>query len=202
MSDVRKYARQSDRGALYPVSETFYSLQGEGYWTGTPAFFIRLAGCSVGCAWCDTDYKTKDVFGANELAELTCMHPTKHVVLTGGEPLDHNLSPLIHALKTKNLFIQLETSGKYPIPEGIDWVTCSPKFDPKSLVLQIGDECKVVYAWHRDWYPQLLKMQFKHFFLQPLELKGNTNVEDVVTYVKENPKWRLSLQTHKILRLR
>lgn len=186
----------------YPIAETFYSLQGEGYWAGTPAFFVRLAGCSVGCAWCDTDYKKKDEMDETQLVKLASKEPARRVIVTGGEPTDHNLAPLLAAFQEAGFRVHLETSGVRKVEESFDWITVSPKMNELDLKQRKGDECKVVFAWPKTWLPAFLELPFNHFFLQPLEQNGDTNATAVVEYVKQHPRWRLSLQTHKVLKIR
>ena len=101
------------------IAEIFYTLQGEGYWTGTPAYFIRLSGCSVGCAWCDTNYRYKETIAVETLVKRVLTTPTRHVVVTGGEPTDQDLSPLVREFQAAGCFVQLETSGVRPVLEDV-----------------------------------------------------------------------------------
>jgi 7-carboxy-7-deazaguanine synthase len=199
MSDHTKYLSDVPLGRLYPIAETFYSVQGEGYWTGTPAFFIRLAGCSVGCSWCDTAYGKKHEEYARELIATAKREAARHVVITGGEPTDHDLTDLVDGLRAAGKFVQLETSGCRPVLAKFDWITVSPKCPADLLGQKSGDECKVVFAWPRAWIPAYLQLGFKHFFIQPLATHDKTNAAEALEYVKAHPQWRLSLQTHKVL---
>lgn len=186
------------------VAETFYSIQGEGYWTGTPAYFIRLAGCSVGCAWCDTDYRKRDDLTVKNILDAAKESKPRHFVVTGGEPIDQDLGPLVAGIKGRfpGALVQLETAGTREVAAPFDWITVSPKASPELLLQRRGNECKVVFAWPVAWYPKFLAMDFQHFFMQPLALGATTNAEKVVEYVKDHPRWRLSTQVHKTLGIR
>ncbi len=187
----------------YKVHEIFYTLQGEGFWTGTPVLFIRLSLCNLRCPFCDTDFSGATPLDADQIiAELKKLSAQcKRVVITGGEPAIQVDGELISALHSQGYAIHIETNGTLPLPEGIDWVTVSPKADwcPSATpVLTEADEVKVVFykadpARWLDYIPQA------HHFLQPCSGK---NTEEVVTYIKSHPQWRLSLQTHKYLKIK
>ena len=115
---------------LYIVNEIFYSLQGEGYYTGTPAVFLRFAGCNRNCSFCDTDHNHGRAMTAAEIADTCAEYPTRHLVATGGEPLLQLDSDLLRLLKAKGFYVQIETNGSLPAPPEVDWVTCSPKDAP------------------------------------------------------------------------
>ena len=197
-------------GAL-PVVETFHSIQGEGTWSGTNAFFIRLAGCDVGCPWCDTKHSWSSKHHPSRtieglVAEAQLVQP-KIVVVTGGEPLMHNLSVLTRHLRDAGLRTHLETSGAYPFSGTFDWVTFSPKpFKPphESIYSQVS-ELKVVVAgatdleWADTQACQVSQNTIK--FLQP-EWETPNSTELVVQYVLKHPDWRVSLQTHKFMSIR
>lgn len=194
-----------------PIVETFHSVQGEGYWAGCSAFFIRLAGCDVGCPWCDTkvSWSTKSHPQraiATLVAQAAAAQP-RMVVITGGEPLIHDLEPLTQALQAANLAIHLETSGAYPLSGHFDWITVSPKrFKPPhpSIYPQI-QELKVVvvtpedlvWAEHQAWQSPALAIKL----LQP-EWQTPASQSLVLDYVRQHPHWRISLQTHKFLGVR
>lgn len=195
----------------YPVVETFHSLQGEGAWTGTSAFFIRLGGCDVGCPWCDQ----KESWNAKRYPQhstLTLARQAKAVnpaivVITGGEPLMHDLTPLTRHLQELGLRVHLETSGAYPFCGQFDWVTLSPKtFKPpqESIYVQV-DEIKVVVANSADlqWAEkQATKVPSKALkYLQP-EWNSPASQQLIVDYILQQPEWRISLQIHKFLRIR
>lgn len=193
-----------------PIVETFHSIQGEGAWAGANAFFMRLAGCDVGCPWCDTKHswnpKRHPLRSIDALvAEARQASPT-FVVVTGGEPLMHNLDALTHRLKDAGLRIHLETSGVHPFSGTFDWVTFSPKpFKPPhpSIYPQVS-ELKVVVTGPDDlaWAEtQALRLPQKSLkLLQPeWETPGSTDL--VFRYVLEHPDWRVSLQTHKFINI-
>lgn len=185
--------KRNDMKKTYPVNEIFYSLQGEGYFTGTPAVFVRMSGCNRACKFCDTDFSASTPMEAAEIVEKVCGFPARHVVVTGGEPLLHLDSELIEALHKAGCFIQIETNGSLPVPAGVDWITCSPKEQPWN----IGDidELKIVYQ-NQDL--ERFKERFKPrkaMFLQPCSCLNTT---ETVGYILEHPWWRLSLQTHKL----
>lgn len=210
----------------FPVMETFYSIQGEGYNTGKAAFFIRLAGCDVGCVWCDVkeswDAKQHSVRSIKELIAEIKSSGAVNVIITGGEPCMYNLDSLTAELKNHNLNIWLETSGAYPITGTFDWICVSPKkFKfPVTESLKKANELKVVIYNKSDFdwaeenksgslketsgsIEQLLKTKKNcHFFLQP-EYSVFEKVMPLITdYVKRNPQWQISLQTHKIIGVR
>lgn len=194
---------------LYPVIEHFYTLQGEGYWAGTPAYFIRLGGCTVGCSWCDTRYSWPlegwNRYDIPTLLEWVQATPARHVVITGGEPTLHPLAPLLQALQEAGYFVQIETSGTYPLPEVLpNWITLSPKRFQPPLEAYYGasHELKVVIHARSDllW----AELQRKRCppglpaFLQPEAYQPDA-LAWILSYLKENPHWRLSLQLHRLL---
>lgn len=185
----------------YPVREIFYSLQGEGFHTGTAAVFVRFAGCNLSCDFCDTDH-TSDVtpMTAAEIAASVNSYPATHVVLTGGEPALRIDRRLCTALRDRpSRYIQIETNGTLALGSDlqIDWVTCSPK--TQSRVLTRVDELKVVMLPDPKFDPELyaaLYPEARVRFLQPCSC-GNT--AETVAYILAHPEWRLSLQTHKYI---
>ena len=191
-----------------PIVETFHSIQGEGYWTGTNAFFIRLAGCDVGCSWCDTKESWSDkrprVSTSLLLSEVKAASPAI-VVVTGGEPLMHNLSTLTEGLSLLAPQRHLETSGVYPLTGLWTWITLSPKPHklPQESVLELCHELKVVIESEKDFnFAEEMRerARFSHRFLQPCWGKGME--QTVFDYVLKNPHWRISLQTHKLLKVK
>ena len=112
------------------VNETFVSLQGEGYFTGTPAFFLRLSGCNLKCPFCDTQHQSFTEMSEEEIVEEACRHKLRHIVITGGEPALQLTKSLVDKLHEAGFFVQVETNGTLPLPEGVDWVTVSPKAPP------------------------------------------------------------------------
>ncbi|MEI6330054.1 MAG: 7-carboxy-7-deazaguanine synthase QueE [Pseudanabaena sp. ELA645] len=194
-----------------PIVETFHSVQGEGAWMGTNAFFIRLAGCDVGCPWCDTKIswnvkKHPQIEIADLVIEAVNANPAI-VVITGGEPLIHDLTELTNQLKTKGLRLHLETSGSYPFSGNFDWVTFSPKQfkHPHESIYEQVSELKVVISDQSD----LIFAEQNAARILPNVAKylqaecGNASSKDLVMqYVLAHRDWRVSVQTHKLLEVR
>lgn len=181
----------------YLVNEIFYSFQGEGFWTGTPAIFLRLALCNLKCPFCDTDFSASTPMTAEEILSSLgkASKDCRTVVLTGGEPALQADEALIKALHKSGYTIHIETNGTKALPEGIDWITLSPKSDwlkDAEPVITEADELKLVYTGQNP--ERWLSFNAKHFFLQPCSQK---NTSEVLAYILEHPGWRLSLQTHK-----
>ena len=193
--------------AYLPVMESFYTIQGEGFYSGTPAYFIRLGGCDVGCVWCDVkeswDASQFDWFSVEDIAQDAKDSGAAVVVVTGGEPLIYNLDDLTKALKNQGLQTNIETSGAYPISGTWDWICFSPKKfkAPLDTFYQISHELKVVvynksdFKWAQDHQEKMESMS--KLFLQPEWSKEKEMTPLIVDFIKENPKWRISLQTHK-----
>ena len=171
------------------INEIFYSLQGEGYHTGTPAVFIRFSGCNLKCSFCDTQHEAGTLMTDDEIIAVT-------VILTGGEPSLWIDDALIDRLHEAGKYVCIETNGTRPLPESIDWVTCSPKQGVKLGITRM-DEVKVVYEGQDISIYELLPAE--HFFLQPCSCN---NTALTVDCVMRHPKWRLSLQTHKLIDIR
>lgn len=190
----------------YSLTEIFSSLQGEGYWTGTPVTFIRFSGCNMNCSFCDTDHRVRFFARADEVMEKVAEQGMRRVVLTGGEPLlqiKTENDPLLKCLKAASYSIHLETNGTIPLPVRpvslFDWVTVSPK---GKQVITAGNELKVVYMDGVDLQTYEKNTQFDWYFVQPMwQHDGSCRPEKAVQAVMENPKWRLSLQTHKYLNI-
>lgn len=189
---------------MYRVNEIFYSLQGEGANTGTPAVFVRFSGCNLSCFFCDTDFTSYTEMSVEDIVSAVSAFPARLVVLTGGEPSLQVDRKLVDALHAVNKYLAIETNGTRPLPEGIDFVTISPKETGK-IVLQGADEVKVVYIG-QDVERYTAWISAPRYFLQPCcEVKNGVqtdNREEVIQYILEHPHWRLSLQTHKILNIR
>ncbi len=193
---------------LLPIVETFHSVQGEGLWTGVSAYFIRLAGCDVGCPWCDTkiSWSTKPhgkVAVADLVQQAQAANPFM-VVVTGGEPLMHDLTPLTQALKQAGLRIHLETSGAHPFSGQFDWISLSPKRfkPPQPEIYALAHELKVVIATADDlaWAEaQAARVPATTVKLLQPEWTSDDSQQLVFDYVKQHPDWRISLQTHKFL---
>lgn len=181
------------------INEIFYSLQGEGRYTGTPAIFIRFSGCNLKCSFCDTDHNKGVEMSTEEILNKIKGTPCKFIVLTGGEPGLQVTYDFVEALKKEGYYVAVETNGTMPLPGNIDWITCSPKY--KKVVLKRIDEIKVVYECQdMSQYDNLMA---KEYYLQPCDYKdaekNKNNIEQTIKFIKENPKWKLSLQTQKIL---
>lgn len=177
----------------YKINEIFDSLQGEGYYTGTAAVFLRFSGCNRDCHFCDTDHQSGRLMTAAEIIEAISRYKARHLVITGGEPALQIDSHLVRQLKECGFYVQIETNGSLPVPPEIDWVTCSPKRTP----WQIGhiDELKIVYQG-QDVEAIAAKFEARHHYLQPC---SGENILDTVTYIRSHPRWRLSLQTHRMI---
>jgi 7-carboxy-7-deazaguanine synthase len=192
-----------------PIMEHFYTLQGEGMHQGKAAYFIRLAGCDVGCVWCDVKEswdrtKHPDV-SIEELIECIKKTPAEIVVITGGEPLMHELMPLTARLKKEGYRTHLETSGAHPLSGTWDWICLSPKKfkAPLPEILPKADELKVV-VFHKsdfDWARQQAANVRTDcvLFLQPEWDRADQVLPLMIEFVKQNPAWRATLQIHKYL---
>jgi organic radical activating enzyme len=196
----------------YPVMESFYTIQGEGKYQGHAAYFIRLGGCDVGCHWCDVKESwpvdTHPVKSVATLLEEALAHPGRLVVITGGEPLMHDLGPLTVALKEAGFRIHIETSGVATAITGIwDWVCFSPKKfkAPNEGILALTNELKVVVnhpsdiPWAQEWATKLPSQA--SLYLQPEWSKQDQMNPLIVDFVKANPSWQISVQTHKFLQI-
>ena len=179
------------------INEIFYSLQGEGCHTGTPAVFIRFSGCNLHCSFCDTQHEEGTPMTNEEIIKEACRYPARMVVLTGGEPALQIDKDLIDRLHREHRYICIETNGTTLLPPGIDWVTCSPKAEGTVVIPRIN-ELKVVYT---GLDVETLREQLKadHYLLQPC---SGQNISETVDYVMQHPHWRLSLQTHKFIGIR
>jgi 7-carboxy-7-deazaguanine synthase len=191
--------------------ETFYSLQGEGYHQGKAAFFIRLAGCDVGCVWCDVkdswDASKHPVLTIEEIVAAAKAHPCRIAIVTGGEPLLHELDPLTTALKAAGFQTHIETSGSSPMSGSWDWVCLSPKKfkAPLPEAVKAADELKVVVFNKSDFdwansFEKDIQIACKKY-LQPEWDKSDTMTPLVIDYIKLNPSWELSAQLHKYIQV-
>lgn len=198
-----------ESGIELPVMERFYTIQGEGAHTGTAAYFIRIAGCDVGCVWCDVkeSWHTQGYPEVNveNLAKEAQASGTKVVVVTGGEPTLYNLNELTLQLQKRNLRTHVETSGTNPITGKWHWVCFSPKKFKKPVpdAYEKADELKIVVFNKHDlqWaetHAQKVKKDCL-LYLQPEWSKAEEMLPLITAYVKENPRWKISLQTHKYM---
>jgi len=200
-----------DKGKLLPVMEQFYTIQGEGNNTGKAAYFIRIGGCDVGCHWCDVkeswDANIHPLTSVSQLLSELRTYSVKAVVITGGEPLQYNLDELTKQLKEQQIETFIETSGAYPITGNWDWICLSPKktMPPKELIYKMAHELKIiVYNKHDfEWAKQEAEKVNENCFLylQPEWSKRDEMMPLIVDFVKENTKWRVSLQTHKYMNI-
>lgn len=191
--------------------EHFYTLQGEGFYSGQAAYFIRLGGCDVGCVWCDVkdswDSGKHPLMKTSELAAIAAQHAGKIVVITGGEPCMHDLQPLTDALHKAGLRTHIETSGSSPLSGALDWITLSPKKfkAPLTESLQKADELKIVvfnksdFKWAEE-HAAMVSEQCR-LYLQPEWSKRDVMTPLIIDYIQQNPKWQLSLQTHKYINI-
>lgn len=191
--------------------ELFYSLQGEGYHQGKAAFFIRLAGCDVGCVWCDVkdswDASKHPVLSVEEIVAAAVAHPSRIAIVTGGEPLLHQLDPLTTALKAAGFQTHIETSGSSPMSGSWDWVCLSPKKfkAPLAESIRAADELKVVvfnksdFDWANSFVNDVNTDCKK--YLQPEWEKSDAMTPFVIEYIKSNPSWELSAQLHKYIQV-
>ncbi|MEL6158688.1 MAG: 7-carboxy-7-deazaguanine synthase QueE [Cyanobacteria bacterium J06623_5] len=194
-----------------PIVETFHSVQGEGFWTGASAFFIRLAGCDVGCPWCDTKHswsaKHHPQKEVSELVSLAAARQPFMVVITGGEPLMHDLGTLTRKLHQAELRIHLETSGSHPLSGDFDWISLSPKrFRPPLVdIYSRANELKVVIddSMDIDWAASEAQKVSKGTvkLLQP-QWSSQLGQQLAFDYVLSHSDWRMGLQTHKFLGVR
>ena len=210
----------------YAVKEIFYSLQGEGAHAGRPAIFCRFTGCNLWsgqekhradavCQFCDTDFVGTDGDGGGSFTNAVALakavvsywpesitdviHP--YVICTGGEPLLQLDKDLIEAFHNEGVEVAIETNGTIPVPEGIDWVCVSPK-SGSTVVVEEGDEIKLVYPQEGHQPSDFVHLNFEHFFLQPMfDEDENEHVKATIEYCLTHPRWSLSLQSHKLLGL-
>lgn len=198
-------------GRKLPLVEDFYTIQGEGYHTGKPAYFIRLGGCDVGCAWCDAKYtwnpRMYPPTSIDEIVERAVACAAQSIVITGGEPLIYPLEPLTRELKERGLAIFLETSGSHPFSGEFDWVCLSPKQKSKPLAEAYGraDELKVVIQSESDlaWAEECASRVGEKclLYLQPEWSVAEAIMPMLVEYAKANPRWSISIQSHKYMRI-
>ncbi|MGZ5035420.1 MAG: 7-carboxy-7-deazaguanine synthase [Usitatibacter sp.] len=210
---------------MYSVKEIFYTLQGEGANAGTPAVFFRFAGCNLwsgreedravaACNFCDTDFVGTDGDGGGKFADaeglaraIEAAWPDaasehRFVVCTGGEPLLQLDGAAVEALHARGFRVAIETNGTVAPPEGIDWICVSPKATAP-LMLEAGDELKLVYPQARALPERFESLAFDHFFLQPMDGPSReSNTRAAIDYCLSHPRWRLSLQSHKIVGIR
>lgn len=191
--------------------EHFYTLQGEGFYSGQAAYFIRLGGCDVGCVWCDVkdswDAARHPHMQVNEIVSIAASHPGRIAVITGGEPCMHDLTALSDALHAAGFRVHIETSGSSPLSGKLDWITLSPKKFKAPLAenLQHASELKIIvfnksdFKWAEE-YAQHMSPGCK-LYLQPEWSKKEEMTPLIIDYIQQHPQWQLSLQTHKYINI-
>lgn len=194
---------------LLPVMESFYTLQGEGFHQGKAAYFIRLAGCDVGCVWCDVkeswDKNLHPKQSVEQIVEKAKNNPCRLAVITGGEPTMYNLENLTRALHLEGFSTNIETSGSHPLTGSWDWICLSPKKfkPPLPGILQKANELKIVVFNKSDftWAEKYAALVSPHcqLYLQPEWDKAEIVTPMIIDYIKANPQWQLSLQIHKYI---
>ncbi|MFD2518091.1 7-carboxy-7-deazaguanine synthase QueE [Salinimicrobium flavum] len=197
-------------GEMLPLMEEFYTIQGEGFHKGTAAYFIRIGGCDVGCHWCDVkeswNAKLHPPTGVEQIVENAVKH-SKTVVVTGGEPLTWDMTRLTGGLKEKGATIHIETSGAYPLSGIWDWICLSPKKIklPTEEIYGVANELKMIIFNKHDFQfaeEQAAKVNEDCIlYLQPEWSNREKMMPLIVEYVMQNPKWKVSLQTHKYLNI-
>ena len=199
----------TDTTTLLPVMEAFYTIQGEGFHQGKAAYFIRLAGCDVGCVWCDVkeswDRNLYPEQSVEDILSNAKKHPVSLAVITGGEPAMHNLEKLTKELQNEGFQTNIETSGSYPLTGSWDWICISPKKfkPPLPGTLKKANELKIIifnksdFAWAAK-YAALVSATCK-LYLQPEWSRAQAVTPLIVDYIKENPQGELSLQIHKYI---
>lgn len=194
---------------MYKVNEIFYSLQGEGRWMGRPAVFVRMSGCNLKCPFCDTDFRGYSEMSADDILSR-CLEEggeCRFIVLTGGEPSLQVDEQLIATLHQAGYYLSMETNGTLAVPEGIDWVTCSPKVDftegGEPIVKQV-DELKLIFDGEHQISDHGIASTFR--YLQPCDVGNDSRnyliLNECIKYIKAHPEWQLSVQMHKIVGIR
>ncbi|GAA4454647.1 7-carboxy-7-deazaguanine synthase QueE [Nibrella saemangeumensis] len=208
---ITEQQQHTERLTTLPVMEAFYTLQGEGTHTGKAAYFIRLGGCDVGCHWCDVkeswDADSHPKYAIDSIVGGALQYPGRMAVITGGEPLMHDLTGLTAALQAAGFHTNIETSGVYPVSGTWDWICFSPKKfkQPHPDIFGKADELKAIiynksdFAFAESFVPHL--RPDCRLFLQPEWSRSNEMLPLIVEYVKSNPQWQISLQTHKYMNI-
>lgn len=194
-----------------PIMESFFTIQGEGFHSGRAAYFIRTEGCDVGCVWCDVkeswEVNEQDYQSIESLVQEVVVSKAGFCVITGGEPAMHDLMPLTDMLKKQNIEIAIETSGCYELKGNVDWYCFSPKKfkPPVSEAYSRADELKIIINHPSDFAfaeEHAAKVSSNcHLYLQPEWSKQERFLSEIVEYVKNHPKWKISLQTHKFMNI-
>lgn len=200
-----------DGGRMLPLVEEFYTIQGEGYHTGKAAYFIRIGGCDVGCSWCDTKFSWNPdlhpVVPAEQIIANVLAHPAAAVVVTGGEPLMVNMDYLTGRLKEKGIETFLETSGAHPLSGEWDWICFSPKkaSPPQGKIFEKAHELKMIVAAEEDleWALENARKVNSEckLYLQPEWSQREAILPVIIDFAKKNPRWMISLQSHKYMHI-
>ncbi|HBF87154.1 MAG TPA: 7-carboxy-7-deazaguanine synthase QueE [Bacteroidales bacterium] len=200
-----------EEGKILPLVEEFYTLQGEGYNTGKAAYFIRIGGCDIGCKWCDSKFswnpELHKTVNVDEIVKNAASQPAKAIVVTGGEPLNYNLDYLCIELKKQKVETFLETAGNKPLTGEWDWICLSPKKNNPPLldIYKKANELKVIIYSIEDfeWAEEAAKQVRNEciLYLQPEWSMYNKIIHQTVSYIKNNPKWKISLQSHKFMNI-
>lgn len=198
-----------EQGLALPLMEQFYTIQGEGFHTGKPAYFVRIGGCDVGCHWCDVkeswDAGIHPLTDVTDIVRAASDQPSGTVVVTGGEPLTYNMGPLTEGFHRAGMSVHVETSGAYPLSGRFDWICLSPKknMPPKEEFYAMADELKVIVHNRNDfeWAEQHAAKVKEgcRLYLQPEWSKAQAMTPLIVDYVMAHPDWNISLQSHKYM---
>jgi organic radical activating enzyme len=198
-------------GRRLPLVEDFYTIQGEGFHSGKPAYFIRLGGCDVGCSWCDAKYTwnplSHPLVDTDEIVERAASFEAQAIVITGGEPLIYPLDYLTERLHAHGLEIFLETSGSHPLSGAFDWICLSPKRKqpPLAEAFAAASELKVIIETEEDlrWAEECAAKVGEKcmLFMQPEWSRSEQMTPTIVEYVKAHPQWNISIQIHKFMHI-
>lgn len=189
------------------VNEIFYSIQGEGAHSGEAAIFVRLSGCNLRCSFCDTEHQSYQNLTEDEICAKIAKYPASLVVITGGEPTLQLTTSLIDKIHDLGKIVAIETNGTHEVPQNIDWVTVSPKApfvgEIGKPVIKTAQEVKIVLDGKTLYADPTFGITATHYFVQPCDTLNEARNRDIINrclnFVKENPKWKISLQMHKIL---
>ena len=203
--------RLLDKGRMLPIMEEFYTIQGEGFNTGEAAYFIRVGGCDVGCRWCDVKESWNPdlhpLTNTDSIVKNALQQPSKAVVVTGGEPLIYNMDYLCSELKMNGVKTYLETSGAHPLSGSWDWICLSPKKNsaPVGNITKLANELKVIIFNDSDiaWAEQFTAQVHANcvLYLQPEWSRAKYMTPVIIDYVMKNPRWKISLQSHKFMNI-
>lgn len=192
------------------INDVFWTVQGEGTNWGRRALFVRMPYCNLKCSWCDTQFNSYKEWSSESLSRFCDLEPARFAVITGGEPMMNKQTPmLVEMLKKKGFTIACETNGTFPIVDGIDFVTVSPKEEANFIVshsvLKKANDLKLIvddaFSFETARHFELAAEQHTNLFLSPEHGTMEKSVERILQFQKERPRWRLNLQTHKIIKV-